>query len=316
MNYIAIDNVNIYSSQQNDYQSVHTPINFNIYLQLTYTPFVSQTRLLDKTFSQYNLLDNLHYVQTSYTFSNFLFLRQSTITAFFSTNLIDMPICFKKSKSLYAKTFELPLLKFTNLIMRGGLREQVIKNITLSFTKCFTRIFKYINLSNYIQWEYLYSHITTISYISTPLFTTNVLTSSLELHSKHLIAGDRLVFSDSLFLTKFLFNKLNEFLPLFSFYIRKVDKNIRKHSRGKSGKYTIIWKYVPIYKRLYITIRWLLKDLKFQKSQTFTERLFKTVETFLTTPETSFVYKLRKFTHYFVFQNFKKTLFRTLKSTS
>ena len=58
------------------------------------------------------------------------------------------------------------------------------------------------------------------------------------------------------------------------------------------------------------------KDLKFQKAKTFNERLFKTLEVFFLTPDLSFVSKLRKFTHYFVFQNFKKTLFRTLKSTS
>ena len=275
-----------------------------------------KSNLIDKTFINENSIDNLNYIQSPQIFSTFLFLRQSTITSFFTTNLIDMPICFKKSKSLYSKTFELPLLKFTNLIMRGGAREQVIKNITLSFTKCFTRIFKNINLISYTKWSYLYNCFTNLSYSSNHIFTTYVLTSSLDIHSKHTLIDNNLLFSDSLFLNKFLFYKLNEFLPLFSFYIRKVDKSIRKHSRGKSGKYTIMWKYVPIYKRLYITTRWLLKDLKFQKSKTFNERLFKTLETFLTTPETSFVYKLRKFTHYFVFQNFKKTLFRTLKSTS
>jgi len=110
-----------------------------------------KSNLIDKTFINENSIDNLNYIQSPQIFSTFLFLRQSTITSFFTTNLIDMPICFKKSKSLYSKTFELPLLKFTNLIMRGGAREQVIKNITLSFTKCFTRIFKNINLISYTK---------------------------------------------------------------------------------------------------------------------------------------------------------------------
>ena len=255
-------------------------------------------------------------LQSPDIFSTFIFLRQSTITSFFSTNLIDMPICFKKSKSLYSKTFELPLLKLTNLIMRGGAREQVVKNVSFAFSQCFTRILKNFNLINYTKWEALYSTVLLTSYSHNNTLQTHVLQSSLDMHSKHTANSIGFMFNDSLFLTKFLFYKLNEFLPLFSFYIRKVDKSIRKHSRGKSGKYTIMWKYVPIYKRLYITTRWLLKDLKFQKSKRFTERLFKTLETFLLTPETSFVYKLRKFTHYFVFQNFKKTLFRTLKSTS
>ena len=72
------------------------------------------------------------------------------------------------------------------------------------------------------------------------MFTTNILNTSLDLHSKHVVSNNNITFSDSLFLNKFLFYKLNEFLPLFSFYIRKVDKSIRKHSRGKSGKYTIM----------------------------------------------------------------------------
>jgi hypothetical protein len=113
-----------------------------------------------------------------------------------------------------------------------------------------------------------------------------------------------------------LFDKLSKYTPLFGFYIRRVDKSIRKNSRGKSGKYTMIWKYVPVYKRLYMTTRWLLKDLRFQKLKTFPERLIKTLETFLLTPHLSFVCKLRKFTHFFVFQNFKNTLLRSLRSTS
>lgn len=109
------------------------------------------TSLVDKTFLLSKPFHNENSFQSPHIFSTFLFLRQSTITSFFSTNLIDMPICFKKSKSLYSKTFELPLLKFTNLIMRGGAREQVIKNISLSFSKCFTRILKNFNLASYTK---------------------------------------------------------------------------------------------------------------------------------------------------------------------
>ena len=151
-----------------------------------------------------------------------------------------MPICFKKSKSLYSKTFELPLLKLTNLIMRGGAREQVVKNVSFAFSQCFTRILKNFNLINYTKWEALYSTVLLTSYSHNNTLQTHVLQSSLDMHSKHTANSIGFMFNDSLFLTKFLFYKLNEFLPLFSFYIRKVDKSIRKHSRGKSGKYTIM----------------------------------------------------------------------------
>ena len=35
-------------------------------------------------------------------------------------------------------------------------------------------------------------------------------------------------------------------LPMFSFYIYKVDKKIFKNTRGKSGKFTFIWKYITV----------------------------------------------------------------------
>jgi len=151
MHYSELDKLAIYSSRNDDYKPINISINFNIHNTYSNLQSVLVTNLLDKTFIQPTHLNELSNIQSPKIFSTFLFLRQSTITSFFTTNLIDMPICFKKSKSLYTKTFELPLLKFTNLIMRGGAREQVVKNISLSFTKCFTRIMKNFNLINYTK---------------------------------------------------------------------------------------------------------------------------------------------------------------------
>jgi hypothetical protein len=51
-----------------------------------------------------------------------------------------------------------------------------------------------------------------------------------------------------------LFQHFQHFLPMFSFYIYKVDKKIFKNTRGKSGKYTFIWKYVAPYKRNFLVM--------------------------------------------------------------
>jgi hypothetical protein len=255
-------------------------------------------------------------VQNVNVAEHFSFLRQSTITSFFMVNMIDMPVCFKKSKSLYSKTFEIPLLKLSNILMRAGLRGKTIKTVTLSFTQCFHEVMGMVQKADFINWRFLYSYI-----LSTRLFRGGFIsntTSNLEvgLDPQHRIKDGGYEFNSLYFLKTFLFEKLEKYAPLFSFYIRKVDKSVRKNSRGKSGKYTIIWKYVPVYKRLYVNIRWLLRDLKFQKFKTFTERLTKVLETFLLTPHLSFVCKLRRFTHFFVFKNYKKSLLKTLKSTS
>jgi len=227
-----------------------------------------------------------------------------------------MPVCFKKSKSLYSKTFEVPLFKFTNIIMRHGKREQVIKNVTYSFTKCFHQIIKVFNHPEFIHWHHLYAWITSDIQDLNKFFPNLSAKGELPLHAGHKITPDGFFYNNNSFVKNLLFEKLLKYAPLFSFYIRRIDKSVRKNSRGKSGKYMIIWKYVPIYKRLYVTIRWLLKDLKFQKLKTFSERLIRTLEIFLLTPHLSFVCKLRKFTNVFVFKNYKKTLLKTLKSTS
>jgi hypothetical protein len=42
------------------------------------------------------------------------------------------------------------------------------------------------------------------------------------------------------FLKNYLYFLLSKISPIFSYFIYSVDKNIRKYSRGKSGKYTFI----------------------------------------------------------------------------
>jgi hypothetical protein len=247
---------------------------------------------------------------------HFSFLRQSTITSFFTANMIDMPVCFKKSKSLYSKTFEIPLLKLSNILMRAGLRGNTIKTVTLSFTQCFHEVMCMVHKVDFIGWRFLYSYILSTRLNLDGLVTNTKGNPEVGLDPQHRILDGGYEFNGLYFLKTLLFEKLEKYSPLFSFYIRKVDKSVRKNSRGKSGKYTLVWKYIPVYKRLYVNIRWLLRDLKFQKFKTFTERLTSVLETFLLTPHLSFVCKLRRFTHFFVFKNYKKSLLKTLKSTS
>jgi len=104
--------------------------------------------------------------------------------------------------------------------------------------------------------------------------------------------------------------------PVFSYFIYSVDKNIRKFSRGKSGKYTFIWKYIAPYKRSHLSMRWIIKDIKFFQSKALNERLLKTFNNLLICPEKSFSWKSKIFAHNYVFKNFRKNLMITLKTNS
>ena len=254
-------------------------------------------------------------------------MRRSTIKSFFTSQRVDIPICFKKSKALYSPTFELPLVKTLNILMRSGLRGKVLKALTVSFSKVFHKMASLLTPSIYMHWRLLY-HLIDCFFIGTnsSLYKFDLgkigLTSDeykregVAIWADHRMNGEYFSFNYNSTVQHLLFESLQEYAPTFSFYIRKVDKSVRKNSRGKSKKYTIIWKYVPAYKRLYVTIRWLLKDLRFQKLKHLEPRLTKILEVFLLSPELSFLVRLRGFVHDFVFHNYKKTLLKHLKSVS
>jgi hypothetical protein len=42
------------------------------------------------------------------------------------------------------------------------------------------------------------------------------------------------------FTSQSFYSKLTQFKPVFNFFVYNVDKNIKKFSRGKSGKYVFI----------------------------------------------------------------------------
>jgi hypothetical protein len=82
----------------------------------------SSTFLLKKDLQFQNLKTN--------PIKSFLFLRKSTVTSFFITNMIDIPISLKKSNSLYVKTFEIQNLKLLTFLMRDGNRGLVLKTLS------------------------------------------------------------------------------------------------------------------------------------------------------------------------------------------
>ena len=141
------NSLKIYSNVQNNYIDYNLFINFNN-TDLVDNPISVNDKLLSNgvIFDDFREID-ANLPQDNFIVENFLFLRQSTITSFFSVNLVDMPLCFKKSKSLYTKTFELTLLKFINLIMRRGLREKTLRSITITFYNFFHKFFNKSSLN-------------------------------------------------------------------------------------------------------------------------------------------------------------------------
>lgn len=263
-----------------------------------------------------------------------MFLKTSSFISFFINNNIDVPTCFKKSKSLTFKTFELPLIRFFNLIMRKGQRDKTtrffLKKILNRFnywenyprhqipenqkklydfnifSKNYRNITKFDsftkskNFLNLIYTLFFFEKNFEKNFFFTP-FSTKF--KSLEIRSSF--------FFKNCFLKPFI-----EVNPVFSYFIYNVDKNIRKYSRGKSGKYTFVWKYISPYKRLFLTMRLFAKELKFRGERQFFERFLGSINVLENDFKNSFVYQSKTFSHNYVFKNFKKTLLISLKTIS
>lgn len=244
-------------------------------------------------------------------------LRQSSIANFFTTNMIDIPRCLKKSYSLYKPIFQLPHLKFLNILMRHGRKEQILASVFKIFVlNRLNKVNGVNNSMNSITWITLLPILSNVSLSSDNLYRTFYYDKlKIEVLDKT-IESNYLIHPQNLELSTFLNTNLEKYKPIFMFKVQKVDKKTRKNSRGKSGKYLILWKYVPVYRRIYAVLRWLIQDISFQKSYKFQTRFLRAVDTILNTPDKSVMYKCRNFNHNYVFKNFKKTLLKNLKTVS
>lgn len=276
--------------------------------------------------------------------------KKFTFTNFFVNNLIDVPICFKKSRSLYRSVFSSPIFKFSNYFMRCGRKEKSLKLMLKILKKLSKNYFK--NKPNsplFIQnWFYFYlicgetffhefaspAFFYFIDFDSNPASSSKieVAGSQDELKNKEKIAtpdsleitlknsGVHLNDGKEVNLSFFYKNLLNQIFfkinPIFSFFIYNVDKNIRKFSRGKSGKYTFLWKYIAPHKRHYLVMRLLAKDSKFYPHKKFLERILQTFLNLLFNVNESYVNRSKIFSHNYVFKNFKKTLLSNFKTST
>lgn len=262
-------------------------------------------------------------------YKEFAFLHHSSFIAFFINNLIDTPNCFQKLKSIKRRAFELPLLKFINFLTRQGKREKyqslffkslnflyanqshgISENNFTTSTISPLKQFNYNWVSLYLTLRNLFSY--NEETMSMSLIYTNEF--KYELNHKNIFYNKgKLTSRDSslkqLFISKFLTN-----LPIFMFFIHNVDKNVKKYSRGKSGKYSFVWKYIAPYKRFFVTLKLIAKEIKFMNGRTLPIRIQNALTLLFSDFQKSFIWKAKLFSYNYIFKNYRNTLMKTLKS--
>jgi len=180
-----------------------------------------------------------------------------------------------------------------------------------------TNLFKnqFLNKVENANWLTLFKTFYVFHVSSTQHTTyTNALTE-LTLFDLHPTDGSLRYDSSSMSFKELFFSQLSEIEPVFNFYVYKVNKSKRKNSRGKTGKYTLLWKYITPFKRLYLTFRWLLRDIKFQKAKNFETRFYKFWQILHANLFSSLAYQVKTFSHKFIFQNYRRTLMNSLRAS-
>ena len=248
------------------------------------------------------------------------FARESRLINFFLSLNVDVPVHLKKHKYFYTIPFGGRHDKFLNILMDGGKKEKNLRYVLTSFKK-------FVHLNSTLPYFKLYPFSWLYQY---PLISENVLNIKNELSMPVKSLSTILPYNYGLFrqdypsqsvlthsqnfsiLDIILSTVLKKFTPAFSFYVQKVDKNIFKYSRGKTGKYSLIWKYVPSFSRVNVVFHWLTRDIKLQKAHTYEKRILKALDLIFFKPSSSLTSKLRYFVHRFVFQKYKKQLLSSL----
>ena len=260
----------------------------------------------------YCWLDESYELTSSFTV--FEFLKHSEFKYFFSTSLVDIPQCFNHSKSLRRSINKTPLVRFNNYLMRDGKR---LKSMNL-FLSVLWNI--YFNEKNTINTSYITSWRSIYTSLSNVLTTGKHRIYPTNFYLKDFFGYDISIFGkhshDDFNVNRNLLLNLKKLEPIFLFYVYKVDKNIYKNTRGKSGKYTFIWKYVSSFKRKFLVMHWIMKELKMHSGRTLLDRLNSVLSTLYTNPEKTWVWKIRKFSHNYVYYNCRQTLSETYRTST
>ena len=224
---------------------------------------------------------------------SFNFLTLSELDRYFSLINLKVPSFFSSSGNLIRKRVPHTTLTLSKYFMTSGQLNKVLS----SFSRCMLSLSKFNEIPKLTALERLKAR-------------------GLDRMSNNKLRYGRInpvkKTPESIF-----FKNVNSLKPLFHFYVYKVDKQIYKNSRGKSGKYTFLWKYVTPYKRFNFVASKLSKEIKFDSALNLQLKINSAVTKYVHNKDATFTAKSIRFSNNYVFFNSRNSLlqnYRTVKS--
>ena len=250
-----------------------------------------------------------------------------TLKHFFIKNQIDTPTFLRQKRSKFRPQFSHPADRLVGMLSRHG----KLNRMRLYYLWVYNQLAREVGYNDPSLNTYDGSKLMVNLALMIPAKTSNdvgyvpgkpesqwsPVNNDLSVLPKsrfgHVIHEGFIDFNVYLFFYNLLSNKLRQYFPIFAMKPRRVDKLRYKHSRGKSGKYVVEWRYIPQYKRLDVVLRWLVDDVILQKAPKFKLQILKSIHLLLTSSSEHTVHKNRSYVHLHVFSRYKQTLVRTLK---
>jgi hypothetical protein len=242
-------------------------------------------------------------------------LDYSAFNTFFSSSKVDIPRCLLASGSSRRRINRHLLLKFSNYIMRKGKRQLtldiLLKSVRTSYSSHLASTYSNVHTLN---WQTIFNLFSSAYYLNRyTQYPSNIDFKNLYEFSYNFIGKEH---NNSLDMRNIVLTHINSINPLFSFYVYKVDKAIYKNSRGRSGKYTFIWKYLAPYKRRQLVLAWIAKEIKMQPGRTLDDRISSIVQSIYSSPDSLFINKVQSFSTNYVYRNARKSLCETYRTTT
>lgn len=235
--------------------------------------------------------------------------------SFFKGISIDTPRCFSRSKSLKRVVNRYRVYKLNNYVMRSGksLKTHLMLLRALLSTQNLNNL-EITSGNGIASWMSIYNMLSNLHISNNYSRLPDNLNIS-GLYGRYINEVGIEYNNDNDHRLK-LVNNLELLEPMFLFYIYKVDKNIYKNSRGRSGKFTFLWKYIAPYKRRHIVMSWLMKEVKMQPGRDIYSRINSVIQTIVNNPNGTFMSKIRKFSYNYVYYNCRKTLAETYRTST
>ena len=297
----------------------NTNLNDNLLLQFRNLEPEEYSEFITKDVNSDEILPFQDWLLDSYSIElnsdTFEYLRYSHFNSFFYSSNVDRPRCLLSFWSSRRKINRHLVLKMTNYLMRKGNRQfslnLVLKALSFSYE---AHLLSFNNKSDYLNWQSIFFIMNNSYYHSNySQFPGNIQFTNKYNFNYNYIGKEHSNFMD---MRNVVLTNINNINPIFSFYIYKVDKAIYKNSRGKSGKYTFLWKYLPPYKRRQLVLAWIMKEVKMHSGRTLGDRLNSVISSIYSNPDSLFINKVQSFSTNYVYWNARKSLCETYRTST